>query len=244
MQVFLRRDEETNRPKSIQLESSNRAVAMFDFNDSHTTGVYDIIIENPRNKRLTSKQRFVLSDTPEKARRFAERQEKILKKEIDEDYFETPYWSTFWRSALLPGWGQKYIDGQNWKFWIYPVLAGGAGAAYYSSYQRFRKARSDYNEAIQFGSFLSEDPSLTLFWFFNQNNANASFVSAQREMNNIEAGIGFIGAFAIFNIIDSYMAARRNVAFHLHIFEERTIIKCSPRVHWDSGFDFQLDHRF
>lgn len=210
--VYLAIGNEKFPASKVQLESSEKAIVEFDLSNDMKTGIYDIVFLNPRNKKLTAKQRFVLSDTPERAVRFATRQEKIIRKEIPEDYYETPYWSTFWRSIVLPGWGQRYIDGQNWKLWVYPLITAGVVGAYANSYNNFLDARKNYENATTLGALISEDPSLQLVWFINNSNAEQAFSKAKNELNVVEGGVGLFGVFVIYNLVDSYFAARRNVA--------------------------------
>lgn len=198
--------------KKVVIESEGIAKATFSVDPDTDTGIYDLVLENPRNKTLTVKQRVVLSDSKERAANFAKRQERIIRKEIPEDYYETPYWSTLWRSSVLPGWGQKYIDGKNWKLYVYPVIALSAAAVYANSYNRFLSARSDYQSAVLLGVFLAERADTQLVWLLNRNNAEASFNRAKSELGVIQAGAGILGAFLIYNLVDSYFSAKRNVA--------------------------------
>ncbi len=200
--------------KSVIVESTSRAKVVFEIDPKLDTGVYDLILENPRKKILNVKQRVVLSESKEKAERFANRQERILKKEIEEDYYETPYWSTFWRSSIVPGWGQKYIDGKNWKLYVYPVLGLGIVGAYVNSYQNFLSARSTYEDSILTSFLISENSDSQLIWFLNRNISEGYYNNAKQELNSIEAGAGVFGLFMLYNFVDSYFSARRNVAIN------------------------------
>ncbi|TGM54168.1 hypothetical protein EHQ91_04005 [Leptospira biflexa] len=198
--------------KKVVIESDGVAKATFVVDPDTDTGIYDLVLENPRNKTLTVKQRVVFSDTKEKAANFAKRQEKIISKEIPEDYYETPYFSTLWRSTVIPGWGQKYIDGKNWKLYVYPAIALSAAAVYANSYNRFISARSDYQSAVLLGVVLAERADTQVLWLLNRTNAEASFNRAKTELGVIQAGAGILGAFLIYNLVDSYFSAKRNVA--------------------------------
>ncbi|TGM48637.1 hypothetical protein EHQ92_12425 [Leptospira biflexa] len=198
--------------KKVVIESDGVAKATFVVDPDTDTGIYDLVLENPRNKTLTVKQRVVFSDTKEKAANFAKRQEKIISKEIPEDYYETPYFSTLWRSTVIPGWGQKYIDGKNWKLYVYPAIALSAAAVYANSYNRFISARSDYQSAVLLGVVLAEQADTQVLWLLNRTNAEASFNRAKTELGVIQAGAGILGAFLIYNLVDSYFSAKRNVA--------------------------------
>ncbi|TGM36786.1 LIC11435 family protein [Leptospira biflexa] len=198
--------------KKVVIESDGVAKATFVVDPDTDTGIYDLVLENPRNKTLTVKQRVVFSDTKEKATNFAKRQEKIISKEIPEDYYETPYFSTLWRSTVIPGWGQKYIDGKNWKLYVYPAIALSAAAVYANSYNRFISARSDYQSAVLLGVVLAERADTQVLWLLNRTNAEASFNRAKTELGVIQAGAGILGAFLIYNLVDSYFSAKRNVA--------------------------------
>jgi hypothetical protein len=212
MRVYIVLDGKKIPAKRVDVFSSGKARAIFDIDPSIDTGVYDLILENPREKTLNVKQRVVLSESKEKAQRFATRQEKILKKEIPEDYYDTPYFSTLWRSSLLPGWGQSYIDGQNWKLYLYPIVALGAAGGYASSLNKFSAARSGYEDAVLLGLFLSENSEAQLLWFLNRNTAEANFNQAKQQLSAIQAGVGLLSVFLLYNLVDSYFSARRNVA--------------------------------
>ncbi|WP_411822559.1 LIC11435 family protein [Leptospira sp. 'Mane'] len=212
MKVYMVIDGKKIPAKKVEVESSTRARAIFDIDPGMNTGIYDLVLENPRKKALSVNQRIVFSETKEKANRFAVRQERILKKEIPEDYYQTPYWSTFWRSSLIPGWGQRYIDGQNWKFYVYPVVAIGIAGAYAGAYSKFLSARSSYGDAVLVGVFLAEDPNSQVLWLLNRNSAQANFNSAKQQLNTIQTGAGVFGLFVLYNLVDSYFSAKRNVA--------------------------------
>jgi hypothetical protein len=212
MKVYIVLDGKKIPAKKVNFESSTKATAVFDIDPDFDTGVYDLVIENPRKKLLNVKQRVVLSDSKEQADRFANRQERILKKEIPEDYYNTPYWSTIWRSTLVPGWGQTYIDGQTWKLFAYPLIGIGIAGAYANSYNKFLSARSAYGDAVLLGFLLSENSDSQLFWLLNRNTAQANFANAKQELNTIQAGAGVFGLFVLYNLVDAYFSARRNVA--------------------------------
>ncbi|TGM51504.1 LIC11435 family protein [Leptospira vanthielii] len=200
--------------KKVIIESDSVAKATFAVDADTDTGIYDLVLENPRNKVLTAKQRVVLSDSKEKAARFAARQERIIRKEVPEDYYETPYWSTLWRSTLLPGWGQKYIDGKNWKVYVFPLVAVSAVAVYANSYNKFLSARSDYQSAVLLGALLVEQQDAQVLWLVNRTNAEAKFNTAKTELGVIQAGAGILGVFLLYNMVDSYFSAKRNVAHY------------------------------
>ncbi len=227
--------------KKVVLESGTVAKATFDIYPDLDTGIYDLVLENPRKKTLTAKQRVVVSDSKERAARFASRQERIINKEIPEDYYETPYWSTFWRSSILPGWGQTYIDGQNWKLYVYPVVAAGILGAYASSYSKFQSAKSSYESTVLMGVFLAEDPNTQFLWLLNRNSAQANFNSAKQQLNVIQAGAGVFGLFILYNLVDSYFSARRNIAWEepkpgFPILEEN--VRVSARLGADSIYSY------
>ncbi|GBF49214.1 hypothetical protein LPTSP4_07240 [Leptospira ryugenii] len=212
MKVFMILEGRKIPAKSVIVDPPNSAKAVFDIESGMETGIYDLVLENPRKKTLNAKQRIVLSESKEKAQRFAERQERILKKEIPEDYYETPYWSTLWRASVLPGWGQNYIEGSRWKLIAYPLIAVGIAGAYSSSYNQFLSAKSNYESASLLGFFLSESQDTQLLWLLNRNSAESSYSQAKQELNGIRAGIGALAAFALYNLVDAYFSARRNVA--------------------------------
>ncbi|TGK79611.1 hypothetical protein EHQ23_18640 [Leptospira bourretii] len=236
--------------KKVVIESDSVAKATFAVDADTDTGIYDLVLENPRNKVLTAKQRVVLSDSKEKAARFAQRQERIVKKEIPEDYYETPYFSTLWRSTVLPGWGQKYIDGNNWKLYVFPVVALSAVAIYANSYNRFLSARSDYQSAVLLGALLVERQDTQVLWLINRTNAEAKFNSAKSELGVIQTGAGILGVFLLYNIVDSYFSAKRNVAnnepgFPLGETNKRMQASVSTDAGWNqSKFAYEYGSRY
>lgn len=236
--------------KKVTIESDSVAKATFAVDADSDTGIYDLVLENPRNKVLTAKQRVVLSDSKEKASQFAARQERIIRKEIPEDYYETPYWSTLWRSTLIPGWGQKYIDGKNWKLFVFPVVAVSAAAVYANSYNKFLNARSDYQSAVLLGVVLVERQDTQLLWLVNRTNAEAKFNSAKTELGVIQAGAGVLGVFLLYNIVDSYFSAKRNVAnvepgFPLGETTKRVHATVTTDVGWNqSRFTYEYGSRY
>ncbi|EMJ86210.1 LIC11435 family protein [Leptospira meyeri] len=236
--------------KKVVIESDSVAKATFAVDADTDTGIYDLVLENPRNKVLTAKQRVVLSDSKEKANRFAQRQERIVRKEIPEDYYETPYFSTLWRSTILPGWGQKYIDGNNWKLYVFPVVALSAVGLYANSYNRFLSARSDYQSAVLLGALLVERQDAQVLWLVNRTSAEAKFNSAKSELGVIQAGAGILGVFLLYNIVDSYFSAKRNVAsdgpgFPLGETNKRVQASVSTDLGWNqSKFAYEYGSRY
>ncbi|MDZ4727196.1 MAG: DUF5683 domain-containing protein [Leptospira sp.] len=214
MKVYMILDGKKIPAKKVEIESATKARAVFDIDPELDTGLYDLVLENPRKKTLNAKQRIVLSDSKEQAERFASRQEKIINKEIPEDYYQTPYWSTIWRSTVLPGWGQNYIEGSSWKLYTYPLIGLGIAGAYANSYNKFLGARSSYQDSVILGYFLADNPDAQLIWLLNRNTAQSNYSAAKQELNNIQTGIGVFGVFILYNLIDAYFSARRNVAFN------------------------------
>ncbi|MCW7471188.1 LIC11435 family protein [Leptospira kanakyensis] len=236
--------------KKVTIESDSVAKATFAVDADTDTGIYDLVLENPRNKVLTAKQRVVLSDSKEKAAIFAARQERIVRKEIPEDYYETPYFSTLWRSTVMPGWGQKYIDGKNWKVYVYPLVAVSAIAVYASSYNKFIAARSDYQSAVLLGAVLAERQDAQALWLINRTNAESKFNAAKTELGVIQAGAGVLGVFLIYNIVDSYFSAKRNVAnmepgFPLGESTKRIQANVTTEAGWNqSKFAYEYGSRY
>ncbi|TGL90406.1 hypothetical protein EHQ68_02955 [Leptospira congkakensis] len=236
--------------KKVIIESDSVAKATFAVDADTDTGIYDLVLENPRNKVLTAKQRVVLSDSKEKAAIFAARQERIVKKEIPEDYYETPYFSTLWRSTVIPGWGQKYIDGKNWKLYVYPFVAVSAVAVYANSYNKFISARSDYQSAVLLGVVLADRQDAQILWLANRTNAEAKFNSAKTELGVIQAGAGVLGVFLLYNIVDSYFSAKRNVAniepgFPLGESTKRIQANVTSEAGWNqSKFAYEYGSRY
>ncbi|TGK53565.1 hypothetical protein EHQ16_15960 [Leptospira kanakyensis] len=236
--------------KKVTIESDSVAKATFAVDADTDTGIYDLVLENPRNKVLTAKQRVVLSDSKEKAAIFAARQERIVRKEIPEDYYETPYFSTLWRSTVMPGWGQKYIDGKNWKVYVYPLVAVSAIAVYASSYNKFIAARSDYQSAVLLGAVLAERQDAQALWLINRTNAESKFNAAKTELGVIQAGAGVLGVFLIYNIVDSYFSAKRNVAnmepgFPLGESTKRIQANVTSEAGWNqSKFAYEYGSRY
>ena len=236
--------------KKVIIESDSVAKATFAVDADTDTGIYDLVLENPRNKVLTAKQRVVLSDSKEKAASFAARQERIIRKEIPEDYYETPYWSTLWRSSVLPGWGQKYIDGKNWKLYVFPVVAVSAVAVYANSYNKFLGARADYQSAVLLGAVLVDRQDTQLLWLVNRTNAETKFSAAKTELGVIQAGAGVLGVFLLYNIVDSYFSAKRNVAnyepgFPLGEASKRIQATVTTDAGWNqSKFSYEYGSRY
>ncbi|MCW7481923.1 LIC11435 family protein [Leptospira kanakyensis] len=236
--------------KKVTIESDSVAKATFAVDADTDTGIYDLVLENPRNKVLTAKQRVVLSDSKEKAAIFAARQERIVRKEIPEDYYETPYFSTLWRSTVMPGWGQKYIDGKNWKVYVYPLVTVSAIAVYASSYNKFIAARSDYQSAVLLGAVLAERQDAQALWLINRTNAESKFNAAKTELGVIQAGAGVLGVFLIYNIVDSYFSAKRNVAnmepgFPLGESTKRIQANVTTEAGWNqSKFAYEYGSRY
>ncbi len=96
-------------------------------------------------------------------------------------------------------------------------------AIYANSYNRFLSARSAYESSVVLGVFLAGDPNAQGLWIVNRANAESNFNSARQELNTIQIGAGILGVFLAYNLIDSYLSAKRNVAmdgFEIPLFEE------------------------
>jgi hypothetical protein len=212
MQIYLKKDGKIIRPIQTNIGNQGKiAYADFRIEDFPEDGMYDLVLENPRKKVAVAEKNFVIAQDKELADRIANRQAKINNNEFPPDYYDTPYWSTLWRSTVLPGWGQDYIDDQRWKLYTYPLVLVAAGAVYAKSYNDFLSARASYYQSVQLGFYLSTTNISDEVFFFNNQEALGKFNTAKTRLNQIEIGAGVIGLFAIFNLVDAFFSVRRNV---------------------------------
>lgn len=213
MKVYLQKDDEKIIPKYIKISPDGKtAVVDFNTKDIAELGLYDLVLENPRRKVAVKAKNFVFAKDKELAEKVAAKQVRIQNKEIPPDYYDTPYWSTMWRSTILPGWGQEYIDDKSWKLYVYPVVFLGAVGAYAKGYQDFLSARSTYYSTVQNNFLISTTTSNDLVFLFTNQQATDQYNSAKSKLNQIQIGAGAVGVFAIFNIVDAFLSVRRNVA--------------------------------
>jgi hypothetical protein len=215
MKIYLKNENEIIQATSVKISPDGKtASAIFQTKDIPELGLYDVVLENPRKKIATNTKNFVFAKNKDQAEKVASRQVRIMNNEIPPDYYSTPYWSTMWRSAILPGWGQDYIDDKRWKLYVYPVVLLGAAGVYAKSYKDFLVARSEYYDSVQMGFILTSTSSSSgdiIFLYTNQQSTNQYNVAKSR-LNQIQIGAGVVGLFAIYNIVDAYLSARRNVA--------------------------------
>jgi len=213
MKVYLQKDEDKIIPKSINISPDGKT-AIVDFNtkDIAELGLYDLVLENPRRKVAIKAKNFVFAKDKELAEKVAAKQVRIQNNEIPPDYYDTPYWSTMWRSTLVPGWGQDYIDDKKWKLYMYPVLFFGAAGIYAKGYQDFLSARKTYYDSVQINFLLSSSSTNELLFLFTNHQSTAQYNQAKEKLNQIQIGAGAVGLFAIYNIVDAFLSVRRNVA--------------------------------
>jgi hypothetical protein len=215
MKIYLKKENEIIQASSVKISPDGKtATAVFQTKDIIELGLYDLVLENPRKKIATNNKNFVFAKNKDQAEKLASRQVRIMNNEIPPDYYSTPYWSTMWRSAILPGWGQNYIDDKKWKLYVYPVILLGSIGVYAKSYKDFLTARSEYYNSVQNGFILTSTSTASgdlIFLYTNQQSTNQYNVAKSR-LNQIQIGAGVVGLFAIYNIVDAYLSARRNVA--------------------------------
>lgn len=212
MKVYLKKDGETIQAHKVTLsEDGGYASADFRIKEIPDIGYYDLVLENPKKKIAVSHRNFILGRDKEQAEKIANRQARINNNELPPDYYDTPYWSTMWRSAIFPGWGQKYIDERNWKLYVYPLVLFGTAGAYASAYRDFLSARKTYYENVQLGFLITNQMDSELIFLLNNQSSTANYNAAKSRLNHIQAGAGAIGIFAIYNLVDAYLSVRRNV---------------------------------
>jgi len=205
-------EERIVKPVNYEVKSDSLVVAEFHARDIENLGTYDIILENPKKKKAIVPKSFIIAATKEKAEKIALRREKILKNEIPAGYYDTPYWSTFWRSVLVPGWGQYYIDDARWKLYVYPAILVGAGYIYISSYREFLVSRRRYYTSIERGYFLGSSEYPEWLFVLNYQTATSQYNSSRRKLERVQIATGLIALFAIYNMVDSYLSVKRNIA--------------------------------
>ncbi|WCL48063.1 DUF5683 domain-containing protein [Leptospira sp. GIMC2001] len=213
MKVYLKKDGKVITPVKVEISKDGKtAKADFKIEDFPETGAYDLILENPKKKIAVNQRNFILGRDKEQAEKIAQRQARINNNEIPPDYYDTPYWSTMWRSTILPGWGQEYIDDKSWKLYTYPIVLLAAVGVYAKSYQDFLGARKEYYEAVQFGFILTSTSSNDLLFLYNNQESVAKYEAARSRLDQIKIGAGAVGLFALYNIVDAFLSVRRNVA--------------------------------
>lgn len=201
-------------PIEVQVQSDTSASVKILVKEKLQRGIYDLTLENPRNKSLSMSRSFIVTTTPERAQRLKENELKIRRKEVPPDYYKTPIWSTMWRSTIAPGWGQKYIANQKWKLWVFPILAAGIGAGYASSYNRYMSAKKDYEDSIRIAYFVSTDQFNinTQLALLNFVQARGKFDSATTQLNNTQGVAGAFALYLLYNAVDAFLEARKSVA--------------------------------
>ncbi|MCE9499390.1 MAG: hypothetical protein K8R21_02635 [Leptospira sp.] len=113
-------------------------------------------------------------------------------------------WSVFWRSAVFPGWGQRYRD-EKWKGYIFPALLIVTAGAYAKTYSDFLKARTEYNDAVNLNLVLPQDSSSQLFSLINYTRTQGNYSNAGSNLNLIRnASIGLVAVY-IYNLIDIFL---------------------------------------
>lgn len=241
MKVYLKKDGKIIPARNVSVLSSNKVVADFDLDESLDLGMYDLVLENPKQKTAINPKNFVVGRDSDHAAKIANRQARINNNELPPDYYDTPYWSTMWRSSVLPGWGQDYIDEARWKLYVYPFVLLGAAGAYAAGYQDFLGARKRYYDSVQFGFLLSQVNDSELLFFYNNQTSLSNFNAAKQRLNNIQAGAGALGLFAIYNLVDAFLSVRRNVVMDepqgIPILDSEWKLRANssprPTAHWE-----------
>lgn len=215
MKVYVKKDGVTIPASNVEISKNGTvAYATFAIEKFPDVGSYDIVLENPRNKTAVNQKSFVLGKDKDQAEVIANRQAKINRNELPPGYYDTPYWSTMWRSAVLPGWGQDYIDEQRWKLYVYPIVLAGSLAVYAKSTQDFFEARNEYNNSVQLSLLLSTRPDSDTLILWNNQNTSSRFNQAKQQLNYIKVGVGAVSVFALYNLVDAFLSVRRNVAWN------------------------------
>lgn len=257
MKIYLQKGNTIIQPKKYNVNPPKKVEAVINIKEIQELGVYDIILENPKGKKSILPGSFIIGLDPEKVKKYAKKQERILNNEVPPDYYSTPYWSTLWRSSLIPGWGQYYIDDANWKLVFYPFVLLIAVDAYYSNYTRYMESRRIYNRDTQFGLVLYFQQNPDLF-FANYLKTEQTFKTAKQRYERTRLASGGLILFAVFNLMDSLLSARKysltvlNESPNLRLLDSKwqVSLNSSPRDlgEWKSNYweeyanlEFRLD---
>lgn len=243
MKVYVLKDGVKTFATNVEISKNGTvAYATFAIEKFPEIGQYDLILENPRKKTAIKQKSFILGKDKEQAEVIANRQARINRNELPPGYYDTPYWSTMWRSTVFPGWGQNYIDDNSWKLYIYPIVLAGSFAVYNKSTRDFFAARSDYYNSLQLSFLLSSQSDSELLILLNNQTTNARFNRAKVSLNYIKVGMGAVSVFAIYNLVDAFFSVRRNVVIQDekgldlgNSWKLRASSEIRPTSNWEMG---------
>lgn len=178
-----------NKKETLPITSLKLKEGVFEViidNQNAKAGSYDLIMENPRKKKLVIKDYYILQD-------------KALFT-FPPNY---PYWKEAGMSAILPGWGQ--VRKKQTYSAIFLDLALIASAGYYKSrLDEFKEHNNNYNESVERGILFQRAriPDAVLYGILSsETHYHKSVASAKhsREALNIVAAIYCI------NILDALL---------------------------------------
>jgi hypothetical protein len=102
-------------------------------------------------------------------------------------------WGALWRSLILPGWGQLYVE----NYWKIPIFTGGIGVSIYFiiwNNQKYKLYQSQYDD------MLANDPD---------NTYELNILKSQKEYyrDNRDKSYFLLGAVYLLAAIDAYVGA-------------------------------------
>lgn len=112
----------------------------------------------------------------------------------------------FFRSALIPGWGQWHNDKTIKGTGIFLAFAGVTGFLV-SSYNNYKSAEKNYISASQSVLFYPSDPTLVTLGYLNANSLHSNYQSQANLAKSVSAGL--IAVYAI-NLIDVLLFSEKS----------------------------------
>lgn len=112
---------------------------------------------------------------------------------------EPPRWPYFWRSTLIPGWGQYYA-GSFWRGVAYLSVGSALTMNYFMTVSRFKTAEAAYQNTIAV-PFVAIGTETLLYNEYALGESRSAYRSAQSAQNN--ASYAVMG-FWLWNMADAY----------------------------------------
>lgn len=218
------------------------------FKKQITIGTYDLLIINPRNKKLRKENYLSITKPVEVVQTRSEGSDDITSQTGGESLENKKYdfkFSNVVRSAILPGWGQ-YNKGDTKKAYFIGGAFLATAGLFTSEYSKYQTKLSKYNSEANLGllyAFSSPVSSGRLVLFnYLQNSQNLS--SAEAQLNSVnQIGLG-LQLIYIYNLIDvAFSKEKSEKQEGLKIFAEETMQVYSPGL-FNRGLEFGLRYDF
>ena len=242
--VVLRMNEDKLRIDNIKI-INEREIELQISPDKNFIGNFDLILINPRNKKVVIKDFLNLNKPVEMSRVEETKSERIAG--IDTEKPANYKIKNALRSAVLPGWGQ-FHEGNKLKGIVFTTIFFGGAIYLGSKYNDYKKSKEAYesetNQGLLLGSYTGQGAGALVL--YNYTSSTANYSNTLDKANHIsQVGIG-LQIFYLYNIIDNFLVSDKDLSPKpgLSFFSDHKLQVYAPGLPLNNQIDVGLKFNF